>query len=49
MERDKFVSIRMKNHIYLTTEVVQVKNERMTIVQKLRNNVLLFKKMKIAI
>ena len=26
LKRDKFVSIHIKNHTYLTTEVVQVKN-----------------------
>ena len=26
LKRDNFVSIRIKNHTYLTTEVVQVKN-----------------------
>ena len=31
LKRDKFVSIHIKNHTYLTTEVVQ---EKMAILQK---------------
>ena len=46
LKRDKFVSIHMKNHIYLAIEVVQVKN---AILQKSLKKFLFFKKMKLTI
>ena len=46
LKGDRFVSTNMKNHIYLTAEVLQVKND---IFQEAGKKFLFFKKMKITI